>query len=623
MKPGLLKWPARLLAGVLLVGSLPAVQADGGKVGNGGFIIRCKKDPALNSFEGDYFLDYIATYVVSNKNSDIVQLKTWEDYRDRILNGLLQKAPEMGQAFQEYLSTENNFSDYAQKRIWVEKSFGLEPQDPELFDKVPKNCRTATDKADYSQFIRRSLSGGGDQIIYEFDPAYHEPFKQNRPLQFSFAKFHEFAWDYTDDINVVRTLNRLVHSKQFDQYSPTEFQKALSKIGVNLSADRTGGTGYTKSHLDEQLLQDIERGNLDFVRLWLKQGASPNARKENGMTALMMAVYYRQNEIVKLLLDRKAFTEPKDGSGTSAMTYALAQRDRTAFDLLVAAGASVPRNCLLSVVNAGANASLLQACVDAKAANPAETFNSDALYIPDSGAISGSGMNAIALLLKQKGDPSKIQFLVEKAGVDVQTVTRTQNVSGLMMAMSYLDDDPQYSLQAVKALLNVGARADAQDAFGNIVLHYYRAFASMTSDNMISSYDDIHLEILDRLMAAGADPKLKNSAGNLALKEPGKYELKGLDKLNQYVYGKISEVTGQSREDSSWFGCSLSKKATQAAVVDALKSCQVAGLSDCKEAPEKKAVVAKVDVDKKTYCQTTAWAVGKYFPAPPVFPMEP
>jgi tetratricopeptide (TPR) repeat protein/CHAT domain-containing protein len=62
-------------------------------------------------------------------------------------------------------------------------------------------------------------------------------------------------------------------------------------------------------NLDQALLESIETNDLEQVSEWLKKGANPNARDENGATALMWAIYTADLQVAKKLVSHSA--DPK------------------------------------------------------------------------------------------------------------------------------------------------------------------------------------------------------------------------------------------------------------------------------------------------------------------------
>jgi ankyrin repeat protein len=71
--------------------------------------------------------------------------------------------------------------------------------------------------------------------------------------------------------------------------------------------------------------------------LLLKHGANITAANGNGNTALTFAAIFGHKEIIKLLLDKGADPQLKDGAGKSPIDYALEKKNYEAFDLMAAA----------------------------------------------------------------------------------------------------------------------------------------------------------------------------------------------------------------------------------------------------------------------------------------------
>jgi hypothetical protein len=52
-----------------------------------------------------------------------------------------------------------------------------------------------------------------DATIYEFDPKILSEFIEFEPLQYPFLLVHEWLWDLTQDVQIIRDINRFLHSE--------------------------------------------------------------------------------------------------------------------------------------------------------------------------------------------------------------------------------------------------------------------------------------------------------------------------------------------------------------------------------------------------------------------------
>jgi ankyrin repeat protein len=104
----------------------------------------------------------------------------------------------------------------------------------------------------------------------------------------------------------------------------------------------------SQKSLDAALLSAVEDGNREKAKSLLAQGASVNARDENGGTPLMNASYVGDTEVgfhplgvVKLLLTHGANVNAKDKFGGTALMTASSTDSIQAVKLLLAKGAQV------------------------------------------------------------------------------------------------------------------------------------------------------------------------------------------------------------------------------------------------------------------------------------------
>ncbi len=107
--------------------------------------------------------------------------------------------------------------------------------------------------------------------------------------------------------------------------SPEEAKKKLAEMKVPPTAESL--IAKTKDAKSE-----------DVAKMLVQAGVDPNARQENGMTALMSAVFNGQHEVAKVLLEKGAQVNA-DAGGYSALTLAVERGDKPMVELLLANGA--------------------------------------------------------------------------------------------------------------------------------------------------------------------------------------------------------------------------------------------------------------------------------------------
>jgi uncharacterized protein len=105
------------------------------------------------------------------------------------------------------------------------------------------------------------------------------------------------------------------------------------------------GTGMTSAGTpDEDLIKAAFSGQASEVKRLLDEGANANAKRENGMTALMGASLAGHQEVVELLLARGAEVDAKvyffgRGGGATAYDLAAQKEHREIMKMLIRAGA--------------------------------------------------------------------------------------------------------------------------------------------------------------------------------------------------------------------------------------------------------------------------------------------
>ncbi len=81
--------------------------------------------------------------------------------------------------------------------------------------------------------------------------------------------------------------------------------------------------------------------NIDFIKLFLSNGANPNIVMENGQTPIMTATMYSSTEIVKMLIKAGADVNAKDNDGKTALIIASKNSDIETVNILLEEGVDV------------------------------------------------------------------------------------------------------------------------------------------------------------------------------------------------------------------------------------------------------------------------------------------
>ncbi|OOV20687.1 ankyrin repeat domain-containing protein [Flavobacterium sp. LM4] len=88
------------------------------------------------------------------------------------------------------------------------------------------------------------------------------------------------------------------------------------------------------SDMGTALMAATYKNQPQLVKLLLEKKANPNATDTNGITALSLAVQFKNTELVKLLLEYKADKTIKDNQGKTAFEYAVFSQNETIINLL-------------------------------------------------------------------------------------------------------------------------------------------------------------------------------------------------------------------------------------------------------------------------------------------------
>lgn len=225
---------SRILLVALIAFIAPMAEAGPGLVGNGGDAVRCQP-VAANAFSGIYMLDFLLTFQTINQNADVVPVFSWDESLERLRRILLAKNADLAASFEQYIRDFDNHNDFTRPRIWREAGFGLVNIDDErIIRKLPPNCYklNGDQSIDIIQTVVQTQRP--DIFIFEYDPAVFDEFLHFAPLQFSFLVVHEWLWSLTDDVRIIRDVNRFLHSQAAGQLQPEDFGRAIANMGIAL-----------------------------------------------------------------------------------------------------------------------------------------------------------------------------------------------------------------------------------------------------------------------------------------------------------------------------------------------------------------------------------------------------
>ncbi len=238
------------------------------------------------------------------------------------------------------------------------------------------------------------------------------------------------------------------------------------------------------------LFEAAERGCIALAERLLEEGAAIGARDRAGNTALLRAARMGETEMVELLLARGADLAHRNLEGSTALLRAVEMNRRQTVRRLLAAGADA------GAANAKGIAPVIVAAYNGNEALVRMLLDAGA----DPGVRDASGKGAITYAAG-RGYRRIVAMLLD-AGVEPDE-RYAHDLTALMWAAGHSNDVPvAEGLETLALLLERGARLDLVDDRGRSAL-------------MIAA-ERGHAEIATALVAAGADPGLRDRQGKTA-----------------------------------------------------------------------------------------------------------
>ncbi len=133
---------------------------------------------------------------------------------------------------------------------------------------------------------------------------------------------------------VVKTYPKAFNAVNENGFSPlilacyrgnNEVAKFIINQGVDINV---------KSDMGSALMACIVKGNNEIAQFLIAKKADLNITDNQGTTALMYAVQFKNIEIIKLLLANHANKDSKDNKGKTAFEYAVFSADEAIINLL-------------------------------------------------------------------------------------------------------------------------------------------------------------------------------------------------------------------------------------------------------------------------------------------------
>jgi ankyrin repeat protein len=216
-------------------------------------------------------------------------------------------------------------------------------------------------------------------------------------------------------------------------------------------------------------------GDLAKVRYLLSKGAAVTARSKAGRTPLLIAATYDGSvEAGRLMIEKGADVNAKDGSGTSVLEAAATVNNLEFARLLLAKGAN-PNTVddggftplTQAAGNGDRNAAMIKLLLDHSAA--VNVVSSDTLEIVKNGSIALGRLTPLILAVSQANFES-VQLLVE-AGANVNALD-VRGMTPLALAVATDHADPRI----VRLLLSKGADPKLKSKSGETALDWARKY---------------------------------------------------------------------------------------------------------------------------------------------------
>jgi hypothetical protein len=214
-----------LLVNILSV--MPVFALAGGAGPGGGDAIRCNDG---KTYALDFELTTGSTLAPAVSLSDKGQYPTSGEILKTMANGLRKMIPALGASLDDFRSF-NEVPLPNEKRLWINTDNPLVYLDDQDIDVTPQNCLDRSGKPNVWQAIVRTPVKNGF-VIYKRDPKALEELSKNSAIQVSFMQTHEWLRDYTDDVKVIRNVNRYLHSLKWMSLNGEGLRTVLSEFGL-------------------------------------------------------------------------------------------------------------------------------------------------------------------------------------------------------------------------------------------------------------------------------------------------------------------------------------------------------------------------------------------------------
>jgi len=248
--------PKYMILFLLATLSLYSYAGGGQDVGSGGDTVECVPSSA-SSYSGLYNLDYLTNLIASSEFSQDFA-KTVLPQGDplmqieRVIQATVQVYPTFSEALQVYRDSLFKNSLTA-SYTWKTAPYGLlEIDDENLRMNLPDNCIQNGHTKPFLQTVIRTQMP--HQVQFTYYPAI---FDKLDATQKSFLIFHEWLWGLTQDPEVVRNANAVLHSEQWDETHADEKLALLYLAGLDFQV--LGQTvGEVEIHIKDKNLMTCQ-----------------------------------------------------------------------------------------------------------------------------------------------------------------------------------------------------------------------------------------------------------------------------------------------------------------------------------------------------------------------------
>ena len=194
----------------------------GGIVGNGGDAIFCQASTE-NALSGYYSLDFVINGSWNSMD------ESYESKHADLIRLLNKTYPVLGKSLDDFFAHLLK-QDLDQPRTWKPFQTGLiQLNDQNLISLVPENCRSKDNATNIYQAIVREQRP--NQTVYNYDVELLNELKK-QPLQLSYLLLHEWLWDFTDNVSIIRDANEILHTRLWNADTVDENVRSLNAIGL-------------------------------------------------------------------------------------------------------------------------------------------------------------------------------------------------------------------------------------------------------------------------------------------------------------------------------------------------------------------------------------------------------